>query len=54
LLFFVSEEEELVCVATAPPRPVKTTPAVPLEAPAGRVVEDIEEDVDVTFTLVGF
>lgn len=54
MLFLVSELDVLVEVATAPPRPVNTTPAVPLEAPAGRVVEDIAEDVVVTFTLVGF
>jgi len=37
-----------------PPRPVNTTPAVPLDAPAGRVVEAMEGDVLVVFTLVGF
>jgi hypothetical protein len=33
---------------------VNTTPAVPLDAPAGRVVEAMDEDVLVVFTLVGF
>jgi len=50
----VSELEEAVCVAEEPPSPLNTTPAVPLDAPAGRVVEDIAEEVVVTLTLVGF
>ena len=41
-------------MAAVPPSPVKTTPAVPPEVPAGKVVEGVAEDEVVVLTLVGF
>lgn len=52
----VEDEDDEVLVAAAPPIPVYTIPAVPLDAPAGRVV-DADADVElvvVTLTLIGF
>lgn len=45
-------DEAAVVVAAAPPMPLYTIPAVPLVAPAGRVVD--VEVVVVAFTRVGF
>jgi hypothetical protein len=54
----LEDEEVGVAVATAPaspPSPVKTTPAVPLAAPACKVEDAaLEEVVLVVLILVGF